>query len=155
MILRRASLAFVGVAALLVPQGKVPRFEDYPARDTLRVAPVAPDLTNPDYQRFRTVLRRGAAKGLNFAGGLTIVVWGCGTSCQSGAIIDGRTGKVSPLPQSLVRGAQFRVSSRLFVADPVPPEPQPFESPFVVYYEWRDTIFVVIDSVRAAIKHTR
>ena len=133
----------------------MPRFEDYPAGDTLRAAAVSPRLTSPDDQRFRTALRRGAAKGPNFAGAFTVVLWGCGTSCQTGAVIDGRTGRVWNLPQSLSRGAQYKLSSRLFVADPIPPEPQPIEAPFVFYYEWRDSMFMLIDSVRAPTGHTR
>jgi len=149
------SVILVGLAALLLPQGRTPRFEDYPAGDTLRVAPVAPKLINLDDQRFRTALRRGAAKGPNFAGAFTVVLWGCGTSCQSGAVIDARTGRVWNLPQSLARGAQYRLSSRLFIADPIPPKPQPIESPFVLYYEWRDSLFVLIDSLRVHTEPTR
>jgi hypothetical protein len=134
---------------VLSAQQGAPRFEDYPATDTLRGAPVAPNLTNPDDRQFRTVLKGGAAMGPNFAGAYTVVIWGCGTSCQTGAMIDGRTGRVRPLPQSLARGAEFKLTSRLFVVDPVPPRPQPYESPYTFYYEWRESTFVLVDSLRA------
>jgi len=140
------TIAAAGVA--LAAQGGAPRFEDYPATAGLHGAPVPPTLSE-DHEWFRTALRRGAARGPNFAGAYTVVIWGCGTSCQSGAVIDARSGRVWSLPQSLVRGADFKLASRLFVADPVPPQPQPHESPYVTYYEWQDTAFVLIDSLRA------
>src|SRR5882762_7052362 len=117
MISEFVPLVSVILAGLFVPQVKVPRFEDYPARDTLRGTPAAPNLTNPDDQRFRTALRLGAAKGPNFAGAFTVVLWGCGSPCQSGAVIDARTGSVWSLPRPLTRRAQYKLSSRLFVAD--------------------------------------
>jgi hypothetical protein len=142
-------LLMIGAAGVaFAAQGRVPRFQDYPATARLQGAPVPPKLS-PDDERLRTALRRGAARGPNFAGAYTVVIWGCGTSCQSGAVIDARTGRVWSLPHSFVRGADFRLASRLFVADPVPPQPQPYESPYVTYYEWRDTAFVLIDSLRA------
>jgi hypothetical protein len=142
-------LSAVAAGALFWTQGRTPRFEDYPSRYALHGAPVSPDTTSPDARRFLSALRRGVEKGPNFAGAYTVVIWGCGTSCQSGAVVDGRTGRVWPLPQDLARGAEFEVTSRLFVADPVKSRPQPYESAYVKYYEWRDSLFVFIDSVRA------
>src|SRR2546423_11174330 len=72
-----------------------PHFEQYAVADTFR-GPSAPvDLTSePGARRFRTVLTQGAAGGVNFAGHFTIVTWGCGTQCQSYAVIDASTGRV-------------------------------------------------------------
>jgi hypothetical protein len=141
-------LASMAATVLLSDQGRAPRFEDYPATDSLHSAPVRPVLIRPADRRFRTVITQGAAKGPNFAGTHTVIVWGCGTSCQSGVVVDARTGRVWGFPQTLVRGAQYTLTSRLFVANPVPPTAQPYESPYVTYYEWRDSTFVLIDSLR-------
>ena len=45
-------------------------------------------------RRYKTVLRRGATVGPNFAGHYTIVAWGCGTSCVTLAVVDAGTGSV-------------------------------------------------------------
>jgi hypothetical protein len=74
----------------------LPRFEDYPVTNRFRgrVAPVL--IESAAYGRmFRTRLREGSHNGPNFAGEFTVVVWGCGTSCQYVAIVDARTGRLS------------------------------------------------------------
>jgi hypothetical protein len=47
---------------------------------------------------FRAEIRKGAAKGPNFAGHYTVVRWGCGSDCLQIAIVDARTGKVHHPP---------------------------------------------------------
>ena len=67
--------------------------------------------------------RNGAKKGPNFAGHFTVVQWGCGTTCLTGAIVDATTGKVFHLPP-LLKGRtvgfeamwlHFRLESRLMI----------------------------------------
>ncbi len=48
--------------------------------------------SNPNARRYRTALRNQAARGPNFAGHYTIVIWGVGTSTQAFAIVDAETG---------------------------------------------------------------
>ena len=43
---------------------------------------------------FRTELRRQAASGPNFAGHFTLVRFGCGAGCVTGAVVDARSGRV-------------------------------------------------------------
>lgn len=66
-------------------------------------------------------LRAGATYGPNFAGHLTVVSWGCGTACEMHAVVDARTGYV--YPQALVTGSsvEYRLDSRLLVADALHP----------------------------------
>jgi hypothetical protein len=73
----------------------VPKFEDYNIKNIYSGKTHTVILhNNPQTRMFRTVLRNGATNGVNFAGHYTVVIWGCGTSCQSFAIIDQIDGKV-------------------------------------------------------------
>ena len=74
-----------------------PKFEDYPARRSISQA-AQPLLNSRLARQFRTVLRDGVAQGPDFAGDSTIVEWGCGSSCHSWAIVEGRTGRVHAPP---------------------------------------------------------
>ena len=72
-----------------------PRFGMYPAKTLEKTRPAPVDLnSDPSARMFRTRLRNGAAKGPNFAGHYTVVVWGCGASCVTFAIVDSLTGRV-------------------------------------------------------------
>lgn len=72
-----------------------PQFKDFPATEAFNGKRVEPDVMHdPDTRQFRTMIRRGAATGPNFAGHYTIVTWGCGNACLSVAIVDANTGKV-------------------------------------------------------------
>ena len=59
-----------------------------------------------------------AERGPNFAGHYTVAVWGCGTTCQSFAIINALTGDVAMGPFPLSVGASYRLDSEVFIADP-------------------------------------
>jgi hypothetical protein len=74
--------------------------------------------SNKDAKRFKTVLTGTyQSEGLNFAGHYCFVSWGCGTSCQSSAIIDLRSGAVffGPIASA---GYKFKADSRLLVVNP-------------------------------------
>jgi len=90
-----------------------PRFKMYAAKTQagIRPAPVALN-SNPKARTYRTVLKEGAAKGPNFAGHYTVVVWGCGSSCVTFAIVDSLTGRVVfPEKVSSISGAHFEGGS--------------------------------------------
>jgi hypothetical protein len=106
-------------AEVLRRQQTMPRFEDYPARGTFTGPPAPVDLASAaGARRFRSALAEGARKGPNFAGRYTYVQWGCGSPCQSFAIIDARTGRVTFGPHSLSVGAAYRLDSELLIANP-------------------------------------
>jgi hypothetical protein len=99
--------------------GVTPQFEEYAVSEQSGASPVPVVLRgNPEARRFRTVLRKGATKGPNFAGHFTIVSWGCGTNCQSIAIVDSKTGVVRFAPFGSEIGQEFRLDSRLLVVNP-------------------------------------
>ena len=151
--MRRVSPALfalcVAAPALLAAQARhPPRFEAFPVARMYEGRPAAVDLASaPWARRFRTVLRRGAANGPNFAGELTVVEWGCGTSCQQAAIIKTRTGRIVAPLLTITRGADYYPDSRLMVVDPVlePDILGGFGPPFVRYFAWTGSRLVRVD----------
>lgn len=117
-----------GTAALAEPPGasrrhQLPRFEDFPAKQvftgTNRLL-----LRSPDDWLFRTRLRDAARRRPDFAGHYVLARWGCGAMCQSVAIIDVRSGRVTWTPGSIccwtsednsIEPVQFRPDSSLLV----------------------------------------
>jgi len=73
--------------------------------------------SHPDALKFKTNLIEGVKGGPNFAGHYTIVSWGCGTMCQSVAIVDNKNGAVYfPITSEL--GIDFRIDSNLLTVNP-------------------------------------
>lgn len=116
----------------------VPRFEDYPATESFSGTPAPVELRSQPWAReFRTALRAGAAAGPDFAGAYTIALWGCGTQCQSWAIVDARTGRVYGNPFDSELGVEYRRDSRLLVVNPVEPGEIVWEGrPRPGYFVW-------------------
>ena len=99
-----------------------PRFEDYPSIESFDGPPAPALVASTRYGRmFRTRLRNGAQKGPNFAGAFTVVMWGCGSSCQVGVVINANTGALSLQTLRTTNGMEYRRDSRLLIADPVHP----------------------------------
>ena len=89
--------AFLIVLAIAVGQTGAPgvlRFTDYSVTDLFRGTPVPPVPSSRKARMFRTQLRRQAATGPNFAGHFTLVRFGCGAGCVTGAVVDARSGRV-------------------------------------------------------------
>ena len=115
-----------------------------------RVAPV--DLSSDsDARRFRTVLRQGARSGPNFAGHLTVIRWGCGTSCIVIALVDARTGRVFSSPVGAGYGVEHHVDSRLLVVDRVACADTSWAAPYTHFLEWTGRALEVRDSLPNAI----
>ncbi|HMK38150.1 MAG TPA: hypothetical protein VK569_02340 [Bacteroidota bacterium] len=73
----------------------LPKFGEFSVAEEFKGKPAPVDLSSdPQAGRYRTRLREGAKSGPNFAGHYTIVIWGCGSSCQQFAIVDASTGGV-------------------------------------------------------------
>jgi len=113
-----AALLAVSTFGLLLGAAARPQFESYGAPERFTGKPAAVDLkSDPEARRFRTRLLEGAAAGPNFAGTYTVVTWGCGTDCQVMAIVDAKTGKVFFPGVSAELGFEYRLDSRLLVAN--------------------------------------
>jgi tetratricopeptide (TPR) repeat protein len=119
-----------GSASTTVPVAKAkaaPRFQDYPATRTFTGGNAAVRLESAEDQKYRTRLSQGAAGKPNFAGDYILVLWGCGSGCAEGAVIDPRTGTISWLPYFVVgcdsscvdfadkEFIEFRADSKLLV----------------------------------------
>jgi len=118
---------------------KLPKFEDFPAVSFSDNQNIIVDInSNPVGREFRTAIRYGAEKfGINFAGKYSVAEWGCGTSCQSGAIIDADTGHVYPLPNIMSNGLDTRKDSRLLIQNPIIVGGDwPRETYRMIYWEW-------------------
>lgn len=146
-----------------------PKFEDFKVSEK-PVRPVAPDLkSNPVASRFRTVLKRGAAKGPNYAGHYTVVGWGCGSACLSFAVVNAMTGEVMvadgidnvggafldaddfmPGTASQYWALRYRADSRLLV---VLGSLNDSDNEGAFYYVVKGNRLVLVYSVRAAKQH--
>jgi len=159
-----------------------PKFEDYPASETLAGPPRQPILLLPVHRLYKTRLHRGiqSGEGLlgvakpqqppqpNFAGVFYAITWGCGSDgCASLAIVDGRTGSVyGPPPDADPRQSEFiatpntggckgielRPESRLIFI-----ERAEWSSGGLVcqrsYYEWRDLQYKLIAKIAVKAEH--
>jgi hypothetical protein len=123
-------VGFLAASGLQAQAKRQPQFEQYPAPTTFKGKPVRAKIVGRRAKLFRTVITDGASQGPNFAGYYTVVMWGCGASCQMLAIVDARTGTVyipggllqvesSPWagvdPLAEEESIQFRKDSRLLV----------------------------------------
>ena len=71
---------------------RLPVFDDYPTKEIFIGKPARVDLrSESDAPRFRTRLTQDAAKGPNFAGSFTVVMWHCGSNCQTVAMVNAKT----------------------------------------------------------------
>jgi hypothetical protein len=132
-------------------------FETFPVSPIFAGRPVPPDLASHPLARvYKTVLRREATKGPNFAGHYTIVRIGCGTGCARIAVVDAGTGRVF-FPRGLSAahwagwwhdpyGPQYTVSSRLLIlSGQANTETAPFG---ISYFEWTGKDFRLLKFVR-------
>jgi hypothetical protein len=66
----------------------LPRFEEFSVVEVWKGSPVPPKLISGEERMFRTALREAAKHPPDFAGHYRFAIWGCGTRCVGGAIID-------------------------------------------------------------------
>ncbi len=144
-------LSVLLVAANPVHSQDVPQsypFARYPAQGLYKGGPVPPKLTSPTQHQFRTVLRKGAQKGPNFAGHYTVVEWGCGSNCVVFAVVDAVNGKVYDSGMPSVNdeypcGLLYRIESRLFVVEK---SSTPNGDCKARFYTWDGSRFIPDDS---------
>jgi hypothetical protein len=103
-----------------IPDIDAPKFEDYPATIKFNGKPAAPNFnTNTKARMYRTVITEEATEGPNFAGGFTLISYGCGTNCHLYTILNAKTGAVvSYNEMSSAQGEDIRLDSRLIVLEP-------------------------------------
>lgn len=135
--------------------GAAPGFGDY-AAPAYKGRAAALKLTTPLTRNYRTRLREGARRAVNFAGRYKLHTWSCGTSCLQTAFIDAKTGEVffpeelngfiacyygSQPVNDLEEALQFQKGSRLIVMSGYPYSERGKDEPKkgLYYYEWTGT----------------
>jgi hypothetical protein len=153
---RTCALAFVlgvmspGLTACTAAwAGDIPQFAAYPAPLAHHGKNAEPDLSTQEARSFRTRLREAAKERPNFAGRYILTTWGCGTSCDMGAVIDAQSGRVTFLPATVCcwsmavddgfRPVEARLTSRLIVLSGLLDEKGEMGSHFFVFYGRRFT----------------
>ncbi|WP_105384354.1 hypothetical protein [Neorhizobium alkalisoli] len=122
--MRKLLVGLVMAAGLAYTAGahaqEVPKFKDYPAK-TFSGQEVQVRLDPTLTQEERTRLQQASGEPINFGGRYVFTQWGAGTQCDTGALIDVKTGQVHALPfaacfwQGYDRPFEFRKNSRLMV----------------------------------------
>src|ERR671921_766193 len=136
----------------LAQDGASPNFGQYSV-PVYKGRAAALKLTTPQARGYRTRLREGARRPVNFAGRYKLHTWSCGTSCLQTAFIDAKTGEVffpaelngfimcfygtGPV-ESLEEALQFQKGSRLIVMSGYPYSERDKAEPKkgLYYYEW-------------------
>lgn len=143
------------VAPALAQDGPPPRFQDYSA-PAYKNRAAALKLTTALARNYRTRLREGSRRPVNFAGRYKLHTWSCGTGCLQTAFIDAKTGEVffpaelngfiacyyDPGPvEDLGEALQFQKGSRLIVMSGYPMSERGKDEPKkgLYYYEWDGT----------------
>lgn len=129
-----------------------PTFSDFSTGVLYRGARSDPDLSSREAYSFRTRLRQGASLPANFASNFRLVTWGCGTTCEHGAVIDQRNGRVTFLPfficctksEEAAEPIDFRSDSALIVFTGLRGEQEPDGRH---YYRFTGEQFVHLKSV--------
>lgn len=77
-----------------------PQFSEHPAKEVLQSTARYPDFAGRDrnFRTYRTRIRNGVDRGVNFAGHYAFMVIGCGTECKFGFVVDLRSGEVFDFP---------------------------------------------------------
>ncbi len=132
--------------------GAAPDFKDY-ATPVYKGRAAALKLTSREARGYRTRLREGARRALNFAGHYKLHTWSCGTGCLQTALIDVKTGEVffpaeldgfivcfyqPGAVDDLEEALQFQKGSRLIVMSGYPVSERGKDAPKkgLYYYEW-------------------
>jgi hypothetical protein len=140
------------VAPALAQDGSPPRFQDY-AATVFKGRAAALKLTTPPARGYRTRLREGSRRPVNFAGRYKLHTWSCGTGCLQMALIDAKTGQVffpaelngfiacyygEAAVESLEEALKFERGSRLLVMSGYPMSERGKDAPKkgFYYYEW-------------------
>ena len=135
-------LVVLGLGVSASAQTRLPGFDQYPAKVERVRAKSINFKGNPDAHRYRAVLTDALKHGVDFGGHYIIAIWGCGTACTAGGIIDARTGDVF-WPRELAgiyttfdEPIQKKSNSRLVIVSQVPATKADLRED--IYFEWKN-----------------
>lgn len=149
----------------LAQVNNLPRFEDYPVSQVFSGKPAPVNISSSHKARmYRTMLKRAAMDGPNFAGHYTLVMWMCGIGCAEYGIIDAITGRVffpsllsyasnvgwEPERYGLsIRdgGIRYRRDSKLIILYGAPNHEDAAKYGGIFFYVWEDNKLHLIRSV--------
>ena len=148
------SICITFAFSCLAKGNDLPYFQDFAVTNIFKGKSAAVDLTSdPEAHHYRTMLRRQAAEGPDFAGHYKIAIWGCGSECEAFAIEDSKTGKVyfsRELPyvswtgwEGTNEGLDYRINSKLLILHGRPEEKPQIG---IFYYVWDDNKLRLIRS---------
>ena len=154
-------LLFLISILFVIIQNKHPHFRDYPVTSIFKGKSSKVIFgNNPNAKHFRTVIRDGVAKGVNFAGQYILVYWGCGTSCQEFVIVNSKNGLIYDPPGRkgmASYGFEYQVDSNLLIVDPIDSAMvKDFKGKIpdwlmTRYYLWNGIDLIEIDSSKTAL----
>lgn len=164
--LRSMTLLAALEVGLLSAQNTVPTFDQYRVtQPKFSGKPMQPVIKTAEDRRFRTMIRKAAAGGPNFAGHFTVAEWGCGAGCVSVAIIDAATGSIYHGPFRILswemrkyegeyaaiddkfRQLEYRLDSRLLVGRGCPEEANCAS----YFWEWAGSQFKLVRKIPSAL----
>lgn len=149
-------LFLIAMPSILFAQGKTPQFKDYPAEAPYKGKNTPVKLTK-DNRDFRTRLRETSKGKPSFAGRYMVGIWGCGTSCLSGAIVDAKTGKVYWLPGIICcweggddnfSPVEYKLNSRLMILSGLINENDKQSGLDSHFYEFKNGRFVYVKTIK-------
>ncbi|MDO4879372.1 MAG: hypothetical protein Q3966_08815 [Neisseria sp.] len=159
---RKTAAALIAIICAHAHAAQPYRLSDYPAGRVYQGKRHPPEITRQWRTKLAVILDGYADKGkkVDFAGSYTTVVWGCGTGCAEGVMVDARDGTIhdlSPvrasdemLPCLLPDGSeaegdlfQYRADSRLFTVytcrfQPIEGGRKYLQWRTDYFYEWRE-----------------
>lgn len=111
----------IGTKRAVSSQMPVPEFDTLPDEYYTRGVSSAPINFNgsfPEAKSFETKIIEATENGPNFAGHFTVAEWGCGSNCQSHAVLDNETGEIIAYGIPSQYGLKFNIESKILVANP-------------------------------------
>jgi len=98
-------------------ESKSSAFEEFSASSIFEGQIAEIDYSTEFAKSFKERIERAKEIGVNFAGKYIIMIWDCGASCQTGAVVSAADGRVYELPDVAGCGYKFRKDSKLLIVN--------------------------------------
>ena len=135
------------------PRERPPYFWEYPVNSIYKNKVGTVKISGRDQYLYRTRIKSLKGRTPDFAGHYVIDLWGCGTECLMGVIVDARTGRAHFLPFTICcwehyedrnfRPVRYQLKSRMIIFEGSRNE----QGKGVYYYEWKNNQLKLIHSI--------